>query len=90
MKISILLSFLSIVHFCLPKNEPKRAADHLVPRCGTPQRCSQKNGRHRKVAALRRVAYPFFAPLLGCVKRQKQKKLILKFFRKFQILNDAD
>ncbi len=42
MKISILLSFLSIVHFCLPKNEPKRAADHLVPRCGTPPRCSQK------------------------------------------------
>jgi hypothetical protein len=44
MKISILIIFLSIVHFCLPKNEPKRAADHLVPRCGTPQRCSQKTG----------------------------------------------
>jgi hypothetical protein len=27
-----------------------------------------KNGRHRKVAALRRVAYPFFASLLGGVK----------------------
>jgi hypothetical protein len=29
------------------------------------------NGRHRKVVSLRRVAVPFFAALLGCVKRQE-------------------
>ncbi len=39
-----------------------------------------KNGRHRKVApyrALRRVADPFFAVLLGCVKRQKTFFLLI-------------
>jgi len=62
------------VHFlCLPKeNEPKEsAAYHLVPLSETALRCSQRTGDigMSHLTVLRRVAYPIFAVLLGCVKR---------------------
>ena len=56
------------VHFCLPKNEPKRAAAHLVSLWLTSLCCSQRTGDIGMSLTLRRVAYPLFAPLLGCVK----------------------
>jgi len=61
------------VHFlCLPKeNEPKEmAAVHLIPQAGLP--CAARKERtFRKVAPLRRIAFPLFTLLLGGVKRQK-------------------
>jgi hypothetical protein len=63
------------VHFLyLPKeNEPKeRAANHMVPRCGTTLRCLQRTGDIGKSLTLRRVAYPFFAVLLGGVQWRKK------------------
>jgi hypothetical protein len=36
------ISFFQFVHFCLSKNEPKRAAVHLASQRLTALRCSQK------------------------------------------------
>jgi hypothetical protein len=53
------------------ENEPKEsAAVHLVPRCGTTLRCSQRTGDIGKSLTLRRVAFPSFVVLLGGVKWQ--------------------
>jgi hypothetical protein len=60
------------VHFCLHKNEPKSAANYLVRLGRTTQRCLQRTGDIGKSLALRRVAYPFFTVLLGCVKWIKE------------------
>jgi len=60
--------FFLFIHFCLSKNEPKKTADHLISLRLTSLRCFQSTGDIGKSLALRRVAFPFFAALLGCVK----------------------
>jgi hypothetical protein len=65
------------VHFlCLPKeNEPKeRAARHLAFGCPA---LLAKSGRLGKSLSLRRVVFPLFALLLGCVIWQLQKTSFL-------------
>jgi hypothetical protein len=75
--------FIKIVHFfiCLKKRTKERgsrslAASLLVRLCRTTLCCSQKaddSESRPPYGLLRRVVLQFFAVLLGCVKRQKQK-----------------
>jgi len=65
------------------ENEPKeKAAFHLVTQRVTPLCCSQRTGdvgmSHPNMGVLRRIANPLFAPLLGSVKWQKLKYLLIK------------
>jgi hypothetical protein len=75
--------FIKIVHFfiCLKKRTKERgsrslAASLLVRLRRTALCCSQRADSSESrppVGVLRRIVYPHFAPLLGCVKWQKQK-----------------
>ena len=67
------------VHFCLPKNEPKKAADHLDPHfmrdCPV---LLEKSRRLGMSLTLRRVVILLFPALLGCVIWHPPDKAIKK------------
>jgi hypothetical protein len=69
----IILYFYMFIFFtCIKKTNQKKVQpvtwSRLLRDCPA---LLAKNGRHRKVVSLRRVAYPFLAVLLGCVRWQK-------------------
>jgi hypothetical protein len=66
-----LLLQIAIVHFCLPKNEHKKYSLSLVPLTAECPKFIPPCG------VLRRIVYPLFIVLLGCMKWQAQ---ILKLF----------